>query len=59
MATVTEVVLSIIGILLLTVPAFANEGGNPADYSGISYMYYSLLALVLGYGIYDTFFKKS
>ncbi|HXF91843.1 MAG TPA: hypothetical protein VNK46_03720 [Nitrospiraceae bacterium] len=40
--------------------ALANEpkGGAP-DYSGISYMYYTLIALVLGYGVYDTFFKKS
>ncbi|MEW6245837.1 MAG: hypothetical protein AB1555_03905 [Nitrospirota bacterium] len=40
--------------------ALANEpkGGAP-DYSGISYMYYTLIALILGYGVYDTFFKKS
>ena len=39
---------------------FANEpkGGAP-DYSGISTMYYSLIGLVLAYGVYDTFFKKS
>jgi hypothetical protein len=40
--------------------ALANEpkGGAP-DYSGISTMYYSLIGLVLAYGVYDTFFKKS
>lgn len=40
--------------------ALANETKSGApDYSGITYMYYTLIALVLGYGIYDTFFKKS
>ena len=40
--------------------ALANEpkGGAP-DYSGISTMYYSLIGIVLAYGVYDTFFKKS
>jgi hypothetical protein len=40
--------------------AFANEpkGGAP-DYSGISTMYYALIGIVLAYGVYDTFFKKS
>jgi hypothetical protein len=39
---------------------FANEpkGGAP-DYSGISTMYYALIGIVLAYGVYDTFFKKS
>jgi hypothetical protein len=38
----------------------ANEpkGGAP-DYSGISSMYYALIGIVLAYGVYDTFFKKS
>ena len=40
--------------------ALANEpkGGAP-DYSGISYIYYSFIGLILAYGVYDTFFKKS
>ena len=50
------------GALVLTVAtqALANEpkGGAP-DYSGISGMYYALIALILVYGVYDTFFKKS
>jgi hypothetical protein len=46
--------------LLVAAPAFANEPKTgTSDYSGISYMYYSLIAVVLGYGVYDTFFKKS
>ena len=39
----------------------ANEpkGEGAPDYSGISYMYYTLIAVVLGYGVYDTFLKKN
>jgi len=41
--------------------AFANapKGEGAPDYSGISGMYYALIGLVLAYGVYDTFFKKS
>ncbi len=40
--------------------ALANEPkGGSADYSGISYMYYTLIGVILVYGVYDTFFKKS
>jgi hypothetical protein len=47
-------------IILSGAFALANEpkGGAP-DYSGISYMYYTLIAVILGYGVYDTFIKKS
>jgi hypothetical protein len=39
---------------------FANEPkGGPPDYSGITGMYYAFIGLVLAYGVYDTFFKKS
>lgn len=39
----------------------ANEpkGEGAPDYSGISAMYYALIGLVLAYGVYDTFLKKS
>jgi hypothetical protein len=50
------------GILLgQALPAFANapEGGGAPDYSGITGLYYTLIAVVLAYGVYDTFFKKS
>jgi len=50
------------GILLVqALPALANvpEGGGPPDYSGITGLYYTLIAVVLAYGVYDTFFKKS
>ncbi len=38
----------------------ANEpkGEGAPDYSGISGMYYTLIALILAYGVYDTFLKK-
>lgn len=38
----------------------ANEpkGGAP-DYSGVTGIYYTFIGLVLAYGVYDTFFKKS
>jgi hypothetical protein len=44
-----------------TLPALANApaGEGPPDYSGITGMYYVLIGLVLAYGIYDTFLKKS
>jgi hypothetical protein len=56
----SRIVTNFFGFLLLAVPALANEPKTGAsDYTGISYMYYSLIAVVLGYGVYDTFFKKS
>lgn len=39
--------------------ASAPSGDGPPDYSGISTMYYALIAIILGYGAYDIFFKKS
>ncbi|HEX6532271.1 MAG TPA: hypothetical protein VF019_06560 [Nitrospira sp.] len=47
-------------VLISASTVFANEpkGGAP-DYSGISTMYYALIGVVLAYGVYDTFFKKS
>lgn len=50
------------GILLVqALPVLANapEGAGPPDYSGITGLYYTLIAVVLAYGVYDTFFKKS
>jgi hypothetical protein len=49
------------GVLLAASRAVANApaGGGAPDYSGISGMYYALIGLILVYGVYDTFFKKS
>jgi hypothetical protein len=60
MRRIVESFLTVAGFVLLAIPALANvEAGKAPDYSGISYMYYSLIALILAYGVYDTFFKKS
>jgi len=39
----------------------ANEpkGGGPPDYSGVTGLYYTFIGVILAYGVYDTFFKKS
>ena len=55
--------VGVVAVSLLTAgmsQVLANEpkGGTP-DYSGISSMYYALIGLILAYGVYDTFFKKS
>lgn len=39
--------------------ANAPGGDKPPDYSGISGLYYTMIGLILAYGVYDTFFKKS
>ena len=39
--------------------ANAPSGDGPPDYSGISTMYYTLIGIVLAYGVYDSFLKKS
>ncbi|MGQ0666754.1 MAG: hypothetical protein ACT4O4_06950 [Nitrospiraceae bacterium] len=48
-------------LLVEALPAMANTPAaeGPSDYSGITGMYYVLIGLVLAYGIYDTFLKKS
>lgn len=54
-------ILAVMAVVLMGASqALANEpkGGAP-DYSGISYMYYTLIGLILAYGVYDTFVKKS
>jgi hypothetical protein len=47
-------------VILSSSLAFANEPkGGPPDYSGISGIYYTFIGVILAYGVYDTFFKKS
>jgi hypothetical protein len=41
--------------VLAAVPALANEPGG--GYEGITSMYYGIIAIILGYGAYDIFFK--
>jgi hypothetical protein len=56
-------VVAVVGTVLLTGVSYvlANEpkGEGPPDYSGVSGMYYTLIGLILAYGVYDSFFKKS
>jgi hypothetical protein len=51
------------GTLLLTgvstVLANAPAGEGPPDYSGITGLYYVLIGIILAYGVYDSFLKKS
>jgi hypothetical protein len=53
--------IGLVGALGLLGPsvALANVGEGPADYSGITGMYYTLIGIILAYGVYDTFFKKT
>ena len=54
---------AVVGMVLLTGLSYvlANEpkGEGAPDYSGISSIYYTLIGLILAYGAYDSFFKKS
>jgi hypothetical protein len=54
-------ILAATAVVLMSVSqALANvEAGKAPDYSGISALYFTLIGLILVYGIYDTFFKKS
>lgn len=44
-------------LVLAANPAFANEPGG--GYEGITAMYYGMIGVILAYGVYDIFFKKS
>jgi hypothetical protein len=41
--------------MLAAAPAMANAPGG--GYEGITSMYYGIIAIILGYGAYDIFFK--
>jgi len=55
-------VVTVLGIcttvVLTALPGLADEP-KASDYSGISYLYYSAIVGILGWGVYDTFFRKS
>ncbi|TLY40177.1 MAG: hypothetical protein E6K61_07560 [Nitrospirae bacterium] len=61
MRSVTGGVLGACGSLAASVSlALAAEGdAMPQEYRGITYVYYFVIILILAYGVYDTFFKKS
>ncbi len=56
----TGIVTATSTLLLSSVSyVLANEPKEgPPDYSGISSIYYTLIGLILAYGVYDSFFKK-
>lgn len=55
MSMVSAVVLTVVPQVLANEP----KGEGAPDYSGITALYYVLIALILGYGVWDTFIKKS
>ncbi|GJL50818.1 hypothetical protein [Candidatus Nitrospira salsa] len=48
---------SVMAMALSASPALANAPGG--GYEGITAMYVGFIAAILGYGVYDIFFKKS
>ena len=52
-----------VGMVLLAgvSSVLANEpkGEGAPDYSGVTGIYYTLIGLILAYGVYDSFLKKS
>ncbi|GJL55561.1 MAG: hypothetical protein NPIRA02_26930 [Nitrospirales bacterium] len=48
---------SVMALALSASPALANAPGG--SYEGITAMYVGFIAAILGYGVYDIFFKKS
>ena len=58
----TGVVTVAFSVLLTGVSyVLANEpkGEGAPDYSGVTGIYYTLIGLILAYGFYDSFLKKS
>ncbi len=47
------------GFLSALLPSWALAEGAGGGYQGIASMYYTLIAIVLIYGVYDTFGKKA
>lgn len=52
-------VLNLVAGLVLWAPSLAWAEGAGGSYRGIASMYYTLMWLVLCYGLYDTFGKKA
>jgi len=48
---------SVMAVAVSASPALANAPGG--GYEGITAMYVGFIAVILGYGVYDIFFKKS
>lgn len=54
-ALVSTVLLAGVSYVLANEP----KGEGAPDYSGVTTIYYTLIGLILAYGAYDSFFKKS
>lgn len=61
MRVLTGILSAVLSFGMTAVVALANApaGDKPPDYSGISGLYYTIIGIILAYGVYDTFFKKS
>jgi roadblock/LC7 domain-containing protein len=58
--SMSRILAAMAAVLVSASQVSANvEAGKAPDYSGISGLYYTLIGLILAYGVYDTFFKKS
>lgn len=51
--------VSVFAMLVSSAPGLALAEGAGGGYRGIAQMYYTLMAVVLIYGVYDTFGKKA
>ena len=60
MRVLTGIFSVCLSLAMTAVVALANApaGDKPPDYSGISGLYYTVIGIILVYGVYDTFFKK-
>lgn len=54
-----RLIATFIGLLSASVPSWALATEPSSGYQGIASMYYTLIAVVLIYGVYDTFGKKA
>lgn len=56
-------VITVAGMILLTgvssVLANESKSDGAPDYSGVTGIYYTVIGLILAYGAYDSFFRKS
>lgn len=60
MRVLTGIFSVCLSLAMTAMVALANApaGDKPPDYSGISGLYYTIIGIILVYGVYDTFFKK-
>jgi len=49
------VLLGVVAVAFANVPAPTEDGSDP--YAGMYYVWYALIAIVLAWGVYDSFFR--